>query len=119
MEKCSPYKRSPKLLHQFGSNSAQNPESPLSNPTASNNDPRNNSNNPRLKSLQRQKEQIESQIAELEKLSNKCTQDIKAESNAARRSLLNTQIDNYSTEIDELYDKLDKIKEKIYKLLIS
>ncbi len=77
------------------------------------------SNNPRLKSLQNQKEQIKSQIAELEKLSNKCTQDIKAESNTARRSQLNTQIDNYSTEIDELYDKLDKIDKKINKTSIS
>ena len=79
----------------------------------------NNFNNLKLKSLQRRKEQIESQIAELEKLSNKCTQDIKAETNAARRCQLNTQIDNYSTEINELYDKLKPIEEEINKILIS
>ncbi|AFZ61268.1 CHAT domain-containing protein [Anabaena cylindrica FACHB-243] len=76
----------------------------------------NTSDNPRLKSLQKQKQQLESQIAELEKLSNRCSQDIKAESNAARRSQLNTQIDNYSIEIDELYEKLKQIEDKINKL---
>jgi hypothetical protein len=70
----------------------------------------------RLQHLENDKERIESQITELEKLSNKCTQDIKAESNTAKRSQLNTQIDNYSTEIGELYDKLDKIEEQINKL---
>ena len=102
------------IEYQFGSKVTQKTESPLPS-TVSNGNLTNNSNDSRRQSLQRQKEQIESQIVELEKLSNKCTQDIKAESNAARRSQLNTQIDNYSTEIDELYDHLDKIKEKIYK----
>ncbi|WP_088243196.1 CHAT domain-containing protein [Calothrix rhizosoleniae] len=70
-------------------------------------------NNPRLKSLQNRKEQIKSQIVELEKLSNIYTQYIKAEYDGARRSRLNRQIDNYSQEIDELYDKLDNIEDKI------
>ncbi|AFZ61269.1 hypothetical protein H6G54_11070 [Anabaena cylindrica FACHB-243] len=70
----------------------------------------------RLKNLENRKEDIESQIAELQNLSNKCTQDIKAEPNAARRSQLNTQIDNYSTEIDELYEKLENIEKQINQL---
>ena len=73
----------------------------------------------KLQSLENRKKQFESQIAELEKLINKCNQDIKAETNAANRSQLNIQIDNYSTEIDELYDKLDKIEEKINDLKLS
>jgi uncharacterized protein YceH (UPF0502 family) len=74
------------------------------------------SDNSRLKSLQKQKQQLESQIEELEKLSNRCSQDIKAESNAAKRSQLNTQIDNYSIEVDELHEKLKQIEDKINKL---
>ncbi len=70
----------------------------------------------RIKTLQTQKEGIETQIAELQNLSNKCTQDTIAEPSAARRSQLNTQIDNYSTEIDELYQKIEEIEDKIHKL---
>ena len=73
----------------------------------------------RLQSFKNRQQRTESQIAELEKLSNQCTQDIKAESNAARRCQLNTQIDNYSTEIDELYDKLKQIEDEINKLKLS
>ena len=73
----------------------------------------------RLQSLENRQQRTESQIAELEKLSNKCTHDIKAETNSAKRSQLNTQIDNYSTEIDELYDKLNQIEDKINKLKLS
>ena len=73
----------------------------------------------KLQTLENRRERIESQIAELDKLSNKCTQDIKAETNGARRSQLNLQIDNYSQEIDELYDKLDNIEDKINNLKSS
>ncbi len=74
------------------------------------------SNNPKIKSLENRKQRIESQIAELEKLSNQCNQDIKAETNPARRTQLNTQIDNYSTEINELYDKVQQIEVQINKV---
>ncbi|MCL2928016.1 MAG: serine protease [Trichodesmium sp. MAG_R01] len=73
------------------------------------------SENPRIQSLKNQKQRIESQIAELEKLSHLCNQDIKAETNLARRNQLNTQMDNYSTEINELYDKVQQIIAQINK----
>ena len=74
------------------------------------------SDNPRIRSLENRKQGIESLIADKEKLSNLCIQDIKAETNLARRTQLNTQVDNYSTEINELYDKVDKINKQINKL---
>ena len=101
------------IEYQFGSNSAQNPESPLSNPTASNSDSRNNSNNPRLKSLQTQKKELEDQIDELEKLRNKCNLQIKGTTNLDTRSQLRARMNNYSTEINELYDEINSIEQQI------
>ncbi|MDJ0900881.1 MAG: hypothetical protein QNJ55_18925 [Xenococcus sp. MO_188.B8] len=74
-------------------------------------------NNPRLKSLQKQKEQIESQISELEELQNRCNQDIQGTTNADTRRQLRARIKNYSTEINELYDEIDNLEQKISKLL--
>ena len=73
------------------------------------------SDNPRIQSLEDQKQRIESQIAELEKLGNLCNQDIKAETNLAKRTQLNKQMDIYSTEINELYDKVQQITAQINK----
>ena len=69
----------------------------------------------KLKSLENQKQRIESQIAGLEQLSNKCNQEIKAETSLAQRTQLNTQMDIYSTEINELYDKVQQITAQINK----
>ena len=44
---------------------------------------------------------------------NQYNQDIRAETNWAKRTQLNKQMDIYSTEINELYDKLDKINKQI------
>ncbi|MDE5102816.1 MAG: hypothetical protein O4807_07455 [Trichodesmium sp. St19_bin2] len=73
----------------------------------------------KLKSLENQKQRIESQIAGLEQLSNKCNQEIKAETSLAQRTQLNTQMDNYSTEINELYNKLDHIENEIENLKLK
>ena len=74
------------------------------------------SNNPRLQSLQKQKEQIESQIEELQNWQNSCHEDIKKQNSLVRRKQLNTEIDGYTKEIDELLDKLEEIQEKINKI---
>jgi CHAT domain-containing protein len=71
------------------------------------------STNSRLKSLQNQKEKIESQIAELEELQNRCNQEIEGTTNADTRRQLRARIRNYSTEIDELYDEIDNIGKQI------
>ena len=73
------------------------------------------SSSQKLEGLENQKQRIESQIAELEKLGNLCNQDIKAETNLAKRTQLNTQMDIYSTEINELYDKVQQITAQINK----
>ena len=73
------------------------------------------SSSQKLEGLENQKQRIESQIAGLEKLSNQCNQDIIAETNSARRTQLYTQIDNYSTELNELYDKVQQITAQINK----
>ena len=70
----------------------------------------------RLQILEKQKEQILSQIKELEDWRNSCYEDIKKQNSLARRKQLNTEIDGYTKEIDELLDKLEKIQEKIDKL---
>ena len=70
----------------------------------------------RLKNLENQKQGIESLIADREQLSNLCIQDIKAETNFAKRTQLNIQMENYLTEITELYDKVDEIHKQINKL---
>ena len=67
----------------------------------------------RLQNYKNRQEEFESQIGALNRLIIKCNQDLKAESNAAKRSILYRQIDNYETEIEELYDRLDNIEEKI------
>jgi len=77
------------------------------------------SSSQKLKSLENHKQRIESQIAGLEKLSNQCNQDIIAETNSARRTQLNLQIDNYSIELKELYNRLDKIEKNIEKLKLG
>ena len=69
----------------------------------------------KLKSLENRQQRIESQIAEPEKLSNLSNQDIKAESNLVKRTQLHTQMDNYSTKINELYDKFQQIIAQINK----
>ena len=55
------------------------------------------SSSQKLEGLENQKQRIESQIAGLEKLSNQCNQDIRAETNLAKRTQLNKQMDIYST----------------------
>lgn len=78
-----------------------------------------NSKKCRIKTYQGQIEQIESQIAHLEKLQNLCKLDFNAEQRADRRHQLNIQIENYSKEIDELYDNNERIEEKINQLKLS
>lgn len=75
----------------------------------------NNSHNPRLKSLQRQKSQLGEQIAHLEKLSDDCNRQFKGEGDLDKRSQLKVKMDNYGQEIDELYQNLAQIEEKISK----
>ena len=50
---------------------------------------------------------------------NQYNQDIRAETNWAKRTQLNKQMDIYSTEIKELYDKLDKIHKQIEALKLD
>ena len=50
---------------------------------------------------------------------NQYNQDIRAETNWAKRTQLNKQMDIYSTEINELYDKLDKINKQIEALKLD
>ena len=51
----------------------------------------------RLKSLENDRQIIESQIADIEKRMNQYNQDIRAETNWAKRTQLNKQMDIYST----------------------
>ena len=73
------------------------------------------SSSQKLKSLENHRQGIESIIADLEKRRNQCIQDVKAETNSAKRTQLNTQMDIYSTEINELYDKVQQITAQINK----
>ena len=72
-----------------------------------------------LKNLENQKQGIESLIADLETRINQCIQDIKAETNLANTTTLYTQMDNFSTELNKLYDKLDKKLDEIEKLKLD
>ena len=74
--------------------------------------------NPRLKSLQNQKEQLESQVAQLELLRTDCNQDIQGATNSDTRRQLRARIKQYSIEINELYDDIDNIEEEIGKIMI-
>ena len=69
----------------------------------------------RLKSWENYQQIIESQIADIEKRMNQYNQDIRAETNLAKRTQLNKQMDIYSTEINELYDKVQQITAQINK----
>lgn len=71
------------------------------------------SSSKKLKNLQNRVKRTESRIAELENLIIKCSQDIKAEINTAKRSQLDEQINNYDAEIDKLYRKLGEIESEI------
>ena len=73
----------------------------------------------KLEALENQKRRIESQIAMLETLSEKCNQDIIAEIDGARRTQLNQKLENYSGEIDEKYKKLEEIEFEIKKIKIT
>ena len=77
------------------------------------------SSSQKLKSLENHKQGIDSIIADLEKRRNQCIQDVKAETNSAKRTQLYTQIDNYWTELNELYDKLDDINKQIENLKLD
>ena len=77
------------------------------------------SSSQKLKSLENHRQGIESIIADLEKRRNQCIQDVKAETNSAKRTQLYTQIDNYWTELNELYDKLDDINKQIENLKLD
>ena len=55
------------------------------------------SSSQKLKSLENHRQGIESIIADLEKRRNQCIQDVKAETNSAKRTQLNKQMDIYST----------------------
>ena len=72
-----------------------------------------------LKNLENQKQGIESLIADLETRINQCIQDIKAETNLANTTTLYTQMDNFSTELNKLYYKLDKKLDEIEKLKLD
>lgn len=73
----------------------------------------------KLNYLQEEKNKIEAEIAHLEKLQHKSRQDFKAEQIGAKRSLIQTEIDNRRNEIIELYDKIDEIDNQIYKIETS
>ncbi len=77
------------------------------------------SSSQKLKSLENHRQGIESIIADLEKRRNQCIQDVKAETNSAKRTQLYTQIDNYLTELNELYDKLSEINKQIENLKLD
>ncbi|MDE5079607.1 MAG: hypothetical protein O4751_15580, partial [Trichodesmium sp. St2_bin6] len=77
------------------------------------------SDSQKLKSLENRQQRIESQIARLEKLSHLCNQDIMAETNSAKRTQLNTEMDNYSTEINELYKTLEHTENEIENLKLK
>jgi hypothetical protein len=74
------------------------------------------SSNRRIQSLKDQKDQYESQVAQLELLRTNCNQEIEGTTNADTRRQLRARIRNYSTEINELYDEIDNIEEEINKL---
>jgi hypothetical protein len=86
-------------------------------PSNSNNSSISSSRKSRIKTYQGQIEQIESQIANLEELQNLCKRDFNAEQTAVRRHQLNIQIDNFSREIDKLYDKIEEKEQKINEIL--
>ncbi len=106
------------IEYQFGSNSAQNPESPLPS-TASNDELINNSNNPRLQSLQKEKKELEEQISHLESMRTRCSKQIKGEGDWDKREQLKIKRQNYSDEIDELLKNLKNIEDKIIAILKS
>ncbi|MDJ0900880.1 MAG: hypothetical protein QNJ55_18920 [Xenococcus sp. MO_188.B8] len=73
----------------------------------------------KLQSLKGQKEQFESQVAQLELLRTDCNQDIQGTTNADTRRQLRARIKKYSTEINELYDEIDNLEEEINQLKSS
>ena len=77
------------------------------------------SSSKKLQSLESYKQIIESQIVGLEQLRTQCNKEIIAETNWDTRTQLNTKIDNYSTEIKKLYDKLDEIEKQIEELKLN
>lgn len=85
-------------------------------PSGKSNSTISSSKNRRIEHYQGEIEQIESQIADLEEWQNLCKRQFSSSESLTRRNQLNNEIDNYSREIDDLYDKIEAIKEKIIKL---
>ena len=73
----------------------------------------------KLQSLKDQKEQFESQVAQLESLRIDCNKQIQGTTTSDTRRQLRERIKQYSTEINELYDDIDNIEKEINQLKSS
>ena len=73
----------------------------------------------RLESFKKDKQIIEVQIANLDKVINQYNQEIIAEIDRPRRTLLNQKLKNYFQERDELSQDIDEIQFQIHKIKIT
>jgi hypothetical protein len=74
------------------------------------------SDNSKLKSFQKQKEEFEAQIADLEESRTQCNQQIKGEGDLDKKRQLRSKMKNYSDEINQLYEEIDRIQKQISKI---